>query len=62
MAKLVPYIVHGVRQGFQDLGVPSLAAAAGARSSGAMRLESRTGAAQREGGVHDMHSYTKQLW
>eukprot|EP00894_Picocystis_sp_ML_P001131 jgi/Pico_ML_1/51648/g225.t1 len=29
---------------------------------GAMRLECRSGAAQKEGGVHDMHSYEKKLW
>ena len=32
------------------------------RAEGAMRLEARTGAAQKEGGVHDMHSYEKRLW
>jgi len=25
-------------------------------------MEVRTGAAQREGGIHDMHSYTKVAW
>lgn len=62
VAKLVPYLLHGAKQGFQDLGVPSLAAAAEARAGGSMRLEARTGNAQKEGGVHDMHSFEKKLW
>jgi IMP dehydrogenase len=32
------------------------------RNEGGMRMETRTGAAQKEGGVHDMHSYKKVLW
>ena len=31
-------------------------------AGGQMRLECRTGAAQREGGVHDLHSYEKKSW
>jgi IMP dehydrogenase len=62
VAKMVPYLIHGVKQGFQDLGCDSLAAVVAARDSGAMRLEARTGAAQKEGGVHDMHSFEKKLW
>ena len=58
----VPHLIHGVKQGFQDLGANSLAAGNAMRSSGAMRVEARTGAAQKEGGVHDMHSYEKKLW
>jgi len=62
VARMVPYLIHGCKQGFQDLGVESLAKAAEARAGGAMRLEARTGAAQKEGGVHDMHSYERKLW
>jgi len=62
VAKMVPYLIHGVKQGFQDLGVASLAAATAARDGGSMRLEARTGAAQKEGGIHDMHSNEKKLW
>jgi IMP dehydrogenase len=58
----VPHLIHGCKQGFQDLGANSLAQAAAMRASGAMRLESRTGAAQKEGGVHDMHSFERKLW
>ena len=62
VAKMVPYLMHGVKQGFQDLGARSLAHVSELRVSGAMRLEARTGAAQKEGGVHDMHTYEKKLW
>jgi len=60
--KLVPYLIHGVKQGFQDLGAKSLAHVTDLRISGSMRMETRTGAAQKEGGVHDMHSYAKTPW
>jgi IMP dehydrogenase len=51
-----------VKQGFQDMGATSLTHATELREAGAMRVETRTGAAQKEGGVHDMHSYKKVLW
>ncbi|KAJ7543823.1 hypothetical protein O6H91_09G053800 [Diphasiastrum complanatum] len=55
--KLIPYTMHAVRQGFQDLGVHSIYAAHGNR---ALRLEVRTGAAQVEGGIHGLVSYEKK--
>ncbi|KAH9302925.1 hypothetical protein KI387_014508 [Taxus chinensis] len=58
--KLIPYTMHAVKQGFQDLGVPSLQAAHKNCRSGVLRLEVRTGAAQAEGGVHDLFSYEKR--
>jgi IMP dehydrogenase len=62
VAKMIPYLMHGVKQGFQDLGARSLAACGELRVGGGMRMEARTSAAQKEGGVHDMHSYEKKLW
>ena len=62
VCKMVPYLIHGVKQGFQDMGATSLTHATELREAGAMRVETRTGAAQKEGGVHDMHSYKKVLW
>ncbi|KAI3431760.1 hypothetical protein D9Q98_004802 [Chlorella vulgaris] len=58
----VPYMVQAVKQGFQDLGAKSIADAWQRLDSGEQRLESRTGAAQAEGGIHDMHSYEKKSW
>ena len=59
---IIPYLVHGVKQGFQDLGADSLNKAHQLLTSSSMRMEVRSNAAQKEGGVHDMHSYTKVLW
>mmetsp|Transcript_21221 Transcript_21221/g.51934 ORF Transcript_21221/g.51934 Transcript_21221/m.51934 type:complete len:550 (+) Transcript_21221:67-1716(+) len=58
----LPYLVLGVRHGLQDLGQQSLQKLARARVTGALRYEERTNAAQKEGGVHDLHSYKKQLF
>lgn len=60
--KNVPFMIQAVKQGLQDLGAKSLADAHAALHSGTQRLEARTGAAQAEGGVHDMHSYEKKSW
>ena len=60
--KMVPYLTHGVKQGFQDMGAKSMEHATELRNKGSMRMETRTGAAQKEGGVHDMHSYKKVAW
>ena len=60
--KMVPYLTHGVKQGFQDMGAKSMEHATELRNEGSMRMETRTGAAQKEGGVHDMHSYKKVAW
>ncbi|KAK9809215.1 hypothetical protein WJX72_011502 [[Myrmecia] bisecta] len=60
--RTVPFLVQAVRQGFQDLGARDLQAARDMLHNGAMRVECRTGAAQAEGGVHDMHSFDKVRW
>jgi IMP dehydrogenase len=62
VARNVPYLMQAVRQGFQDLGARGVAQAHAALHSGGQRLEARTGAAQAEGGVHDLHSYEKKAW
>ena len=46
----------------QDLGARSISAAHEMLASGAIYLETRTGAAQTEGNVHDMFSYNKVRW
>lgn len=40
----------------QDLGASSLRALAAARADGTLRSEMRSNAAQKEGGVHSLHS------
>jgi len=59
---MIPYLAHGVKQGFQDLGASSLVKVHDMLATGDLLMELRTGAAQREGGIHDMHSYTKVPW
>jgi IMP dehydrogenase len=59
LRRYLPYISQGVRHGFQDLGVKSVADLAAMRVTGEIRFEIRTAAAQKEGGVHSLHSYTK---
>ena len=60
--KLIPHLMIGVKQGFQDMGVKSPCQAWEHIDNGELRMEARSGAAIKEGGVHDMHSYEKKLW
>jgi hypothetical protein len=53
---------QAIKQGFQDLGARDIATGRQMLYSGAMRMDCRTGAAQHEGGVHDLMSYEKKLW
>ena len=53
---------QAVKQGFQDFGAKDVKEAHAMLEDGRMRMETRSGAAQHEGGVHDMHSYTKKRW
>ena len=59
--KFVPYLVQSVRHGFQDAGHSSIRALQAAQRAGKLRLEARSAAAQREGRVHDLHSYEKRI-
>ena len=59
--RFVPYLEQGVRHGFQDLGAVSRVELNRMREAGELRFELRTSAAQREGGVHDLHSYERRL-
>merc|ERR1711904_733454 len=58
----VPYLVQGVKHGMQDLGQSSLDKLREALYSGEMRFELRSAAAQREGGVHGLHSFERKLF
>lgn len=59
LKKYLPYIINGVKQGLSDIGVDSIAALKKADSEGNLRFELRSGAAQREGQVHSLHTYDK---
>jgi len=57
--QFVPYLLQGVKHGFQDLGVKSLTELHAGARKGTIRYELRTPASQAEGGVHSLYSYEK---
>ena len=57
--RFVPYLLQGVKHGLQDLGAKSLVELGTMREAGRLRMEIRSAAAQREGGVHSLHNYTR---
>ena len=58
----LPYIIQGLKQGCQDVGVRSLVQLRTAMYSGELRFERRTASSQSEGGVHSLHSYEMKLY
>ena len=62
MLRYIPYLVQGVKHGMQDAGVQSLDQAWDRLYSDKLRFEIRSPAAQKEGGVHGLHSYQKRLF
>lgn len=62
MRKYVPYLIQGVRHGLQDAGCDSLRVLRERLHAGLLRFEIRSPAAQKEGGVHGLHSYQKRLY
>ncbi|XP_042509381.1 inosine-5'-monophosphate dehydrogenase 2-like [Macadamia integrifolia] len=60
--KFIPYTMQAVKQGFQDLGALSVQSAHNLLKTRVLRLEARTGAAQVEGGVHDLVYYAKKAF
>jgi IMP dehydrogenase len=59
LRKYIPYLRQGVRHGFQDIGARSIAHLGELRDAGHLRFELRSPAAQREGGVHGLYSYSQ---
>ncbi|CAL9215046.1 unnamed protein product [Arabidopsis halleri] len=57
--KFIPYTMHAVKQGFQDLGASSMQSTHDLLRDNTLRLEARTGAAQIEGGIHGLVSNEK---
>lgn len=62
MRTFMPYISQSLRHGLQDMGYQSLPKLREALYSGNLRFEIRSPNAQREGGVHDLHSYQTRLY
>jgi IMP dehydrogenase len=59
MFDLVAYLAQGLRLAFQDAGVRGVSDLHSKLESGELRFELRSPSAQREGGVHDIYSYTQ---
>ncbi|KAL7430688.1 hypothetical protein ACHAXH_001934 [Discostella pseudostelligera] len=62
LLRYIPYLVQGVRHGMQDAGVKSLDEMWDGLYNDKLRFEIRSPAAQKEGGVHGLHSYQKRLF
>jgi IMP dehydrogenase len=62
LRRYIPYLMQGVRHGLQDAGLKSLVEVKEKLYNGKVRFEIRSPAAQKEGGVHGLHSYQKRLY
>merc|ERR1719271_1885477 len=58
----VPYLVQGLKHGMQDLGAKTVDIMREQLTSGELRFELRSPAAQREGGIHGLHSFERKLF
>ena len=58
----VPHLRVSVAHGLADLGTPSVEDLHTRLRSGELRFELRTHAAQKEGSVHSLHSYNKNIF
>jgi len=60
--RYLPYLVQGIKHGMQDIGAVSVDALQQQLDSEQLRFELRSAAAQREGGVHGLHSFERKLF
>merc|ERR1712072_997084 len=58
----MPYLVQGVKHGMQDVGASSIEELQRQLYGGELRFELRSPAAQREGGIHGLHSFERKLF
>lgn len=54
---LIPYHIQGVKHGMQDVGANSISALHGKLASAQLRMEVRSGAAIKEGNIHDLITF-----
>ncbi|CAE7690497.1 impdh [Symbiodinium necroappetens] len=59
--RYIPYLTQGIRHGMQDIGAKSVDQLQAMLQEGQLRFELRSAAAQREGGVHGLHSFERNL-
>ena len=57
VSNLIPYLLQGIRHSFQDIGVTDLGTLHKLLYDDELFFELRTDSAQREGGIHSIHSY-----
>ena len=62
LLRYIPYLMQGIRHGLQDAGIKSVTTGRERLYNGKLRFEIRSPAAQKEGGVHGLHSYQKRLY
>merc|ERR1712194_187359 len=60
--RYLPYLCQGLRHGMQDMGARSVDELQRQLNAGELRFELRSAAAQREGGVHGLHSFERKLF
>lgn len=58
----IPYIVAGLKHGFQDIGTKSVKDIHMKLNATDLRFEKRSPSARSEGGVHGLHHYEKKLY
>ncbi len=58
MFNFVPYLIQGLKQSFQDMGVKNVRELHERMNSGRLRFEKRTVSAQQQGSVHGLYSYS----
>lgn len=62
LSRYIPYLCQSIRHGLQDMGTVSITKMREELYSGKLRFELRSMSAQREGGVHDLHSFSQRLF
>merc|ERR1712157_612954 len=60
--RYMPYLVQGLKHGMQDIGAVSVDNLREMLHGGQLRFELRSAVAQREGGVHGLHSFERKLF
>jgi len=60
LKRYLPYLSTGLKHSLQDMGLRNLLELRSALQTGQLRFELRTAASQKEGGIHDLHSFNRK--